>query len=183
MAKNHTLGGVHQANLMLLDEENQNLSPSQKLLLLWHYKFAHKSMRIVKVLLCKAPFISERFLRASRCSIPKCDICEFAKAHCQPTKGSLQKKNPVSDGTVRSGNLCPRAGVSTDHFESRVKRMTLNSYGKPGSAQYVGGCIFVDHMSSYIHVEFQHGFSSSETIRVKQAFEKLAVDSGVIIES
>ena len=182
-AKNFALGGVPQANMILLDEENQNLSASQKLLLLWHHKFAHKSMKVVQVLLRKAPFISDRFLRASRCSLPKCDICEFAKAHRQPTKGAVQSKNLLTDGTLKSGDLRPGASVSTDHFESRVKGRTLNSFGRPGSAKYVGGCIFVDHMSSYIHVEFQHGFSSSETLRAKQAFEKLALDYGVLVDS
>ena len=33
--------------------------------------------------------------------------------------------------------------------------------------KYVGGCIFVDSMSSFVHVEHQIGFSSSETIRAK----------------
>ena len=40
------------------------------------------------------------------------------------------------------------------------------------SEKYVGGCVFVDHMSSYIHVDHQLGFYSSETVRVKQSFEQ-----------
>jgi hypothetical protein len=39
----------------------------------------------------------------------------------------------------------------------------------------------VDHMSGYIHIENQLGFSSSETIRAKQNFEQLALDNGVIV--
>ena len=49
--------------------------------------------------------------------------------------------------------------------------------------EYIGGCIFVDSMSSYIHVEHQLGFSGSEAIRVKQKFEKVALDHGVLINS
>ena len=41
----------------------------------------------------------------------------------------------------------------------------------------------MDHMSSYLHVEHQLGFSSSETIRAKQNFEKMALDYGVIVAS
>ena len=48
---------------------------------------------------------------------------------------------------------------------------------------YVGGCIFVDHMCNYIHIEHQLGFSSSETIRAKQIFEKLALGHGVLADS
>ena len=79
-----------------------------------------------------------------------------------------------------------RAGqdISVDHFESRLLGRTLTSFGKSTSAQqYKGGCVFVDHMSSYLHVEMQLGFSSSETIRAKQNFEKLALDHGVIVSS
>ena len=41
----------------------------------------------------------------------------------------------------------------------------------------------MDHMSSYMHIEHQLGFSSSETIWAKQNFEKLALDSGILIDS
>ena len=59
----------------------------------------------------------------------------------------------------------------------------MTSYGKANSASYVGSCIFVDHMSGLIHVEFQHGFSATETIRAKQNFEKLPLDNGVVVDS
>ena len=38
-------------------------------------------------------------------------------------------------------------------------------------------------MSSLLHVEHQLGFSSPETIRAKQKFEKMALDFGVLINS
>ena len=41
----------------------------------------------------------------------------------------------------------------------------------------------MDSMSSFLHMEHQLGFSSSETIRAKQNVEKLALDHGVIINS
>ena len=68
-----------------------------------------------------------------------------------------------------------------DHFESRLLGRTYNSFGRAVSDKYVGGCIFVDHMSGRICVEHQLGFSSSETIRAKQLFEKDTLDHGVII--
>mgnify|MGYP001362369755 FL=1 len=42
--------------------------------------------------------------------------------------------------------------------------------------------IFVDHMSSYLHVEHQLGFSAVESIRAKQNFEQFALDSGVVVQ-
>ena len=49
--------------------------------------------------------------------------------------------------------------------------------------KYVGGCIIVDLMSSFLHVEHQLGFSGSETIKENHNFEKLALDYGVLVNS
>ena len=38
-------------------------------------------------------------------------------------------------------------------------------------------------MSSYVHVEHQQGFSSTETIRAKQNFEQLALEYGVVVKN
>ena len=99
----------------------------------------------------------------------------------------LQKKKTSSvditaDGSLKDGHLSSGATVSVDHFESRLKGRTYDSYGKTSSNQYVGGCIFVDHMSGYIHVEPQLGFSTSESIRAVITFEKLCLDNGTLIQ-
>ena len=67
-----------------------------------------------------------------------------------------------------------------DHFESRLKGRTFDSFGKATSDQYIGGYIFVDHASGFVRVEFQLGFSAIKTIRAKQNFENFAFNNGVI---
>ena len=57
----------------------------------------------------------------------------------------------------------------------------MESMGSASADQYIGGCIFVDSMSSLVHVEHQLGFSAPETIRAKQNFEKMTLDHGVLI--
>lgn len=182
IAKNLDPGGV-QANLCVLNDDNQNLTPSQKVLLLWHARFGHKNFPAIQRLFRAIPFLSEKYLRASRCTIPRCEVCEFSKGHRRPTKGNKQSTNKETDGAIKGGDLRPGASISVDHFESRVKGRIRESYGGASANQYVGGCIFVDHMSNYVHVEHQLGFSSSETIRAKQNFEKLALDSGILVDS
>ena len=66
--------------------------------------------------------------------------------------------------------------VSVDHFESRIKGRIFTSFLYSISEQYVGGCVFVDHTSSYIQVEHQLLFSYSEIIRAKQTYEKHCLD-------
>ena len=70
-----------------------------------------------------------------------------------------------------------------DYYESRLKGRSNTSFGKATSEQYVGGSVFVDHISSYIHVEHQLDFSSSETIRAQQNYEQLALESGVVVKN
>ena len=172
---------VPQLNLGLPDESNQNLTPSQKLLLHWHHRFGHRNFPAVQRLLRVMPFGSEKFISASRCDLPRCEVCEFAKAHRSSTGGKKTRPHPLSDGALKVNHLRAGEAVSVDHFESRLRGRTYTSFGKTTSDQYVGGCIFVDHMSGYIHIENQLGFSSSETIRAKQNFEQLALDNGVIV--
>jgi Integrase core domain. len=169
-------------NLCITEDANQNLTSSQKLLLTWHYRFGHRNLPFVQHLLRLPVFGSDKFLAAAKAELPKCAICEYAKGHLRSTVGNCQTTNPDTDGALKEGQLRPGAKVSADHFESRLKGRTYSSFGKTTSDQYVGGCIFVDHMSGFIHVEHQLGFSSSETIRDKQDFEQLALGHGVLVE-
>jgi hypothetical protein len=174
-----------QANVLILDDANQNLTAGQKLLLQWHYRFGHLNLRRVQSILCVFPFSAVKYSSASKCDISnlKCAICQYAKAHRRATHGTRTTVNPDRDGSLTAENLNPGKRVSVDHFECRQLGRTFDSYGKASSEQYKGGCIFVDHGSGYLHVEHQLGFSAIETIRAKQNFEKRALDCGVVIQS
>ena len=102
-----------------------------------------------------------------------CETYQYAKSRHIPTKGAIQVCREETDGAIHDGHLWAGSLISVDHFESRLKGRTYSSFGGTNADQYIGGCIFVDSMSGYLHVEHQLGFSSSETIRAKQNFEKL----------
>ena len=51
-----------------------------------------------------------------------------------------------------------------------MKGCTYTSLVGIPSEQFLGGCIFVDNMIEYIHVERQLRFLSSETIQAKQSY-------------
>jgi hypothetical protein len=86
-------------------------------------------------------------------------------------------------GALKTGHLKTGAEVSADHFESRILRRTSDSYGKLTSETFKGGCIFVEHSSSFIHVKMQLGFSGVKTTQAKQEFERMAILVEVHIES
>jgi transposase InsO family protein len=51
---------------------------------------------------------------------------------------------------------------------------------------HCGGCIFVDHALSHIHVEFQAHLTTlttHETLNVKENYELLCQDLGIIVQS
>jgi hypothetical protein len=73
-------------------------------------------------------------------------------------------KSKMEHSSLSTWILGPGSRVSVDHFESRLLGWTRDSYGKPSSDKYKGGCIFVDHGTGYLHVEHQLGFSAVETL-------------------
>jgi hypothetical protein len=174
-----------QMNLSLMDDANQNLTAGQKLLLHYHHRFGHLNFAGVQRILRAVPFLSAKFESASKCDARslKCMICEFAKGHRRAKKATHAIPNDQRTGALKAEDLKPGVRVSVDHFESRLLGRTFDSYGKASSTTYKGGCIFVDHSTGYLHVEAQLGFSAVETIRAKQAFEQMALQHGVVVES
>ena len=149
----------------------------------WHHHLGYKICASIQQLFRTKPFTSHKFEPAKKCELPRCEICEYTKAHRKPKRVKMSNADPIAVGSLKARHLGPGSVISVDHFESRLKRRTYNSYGKTNSDQYVGGCIFVDHMSGYIHVEPQLDFSSSEIIRAFVIFENLCIDNEILVES
>ena len=174
-----------QANLSILDETNQNITAGHRLLLNWHGRFGHLNFPAVQRILRQFPFVSIKFAAAAKFDLTdfRCEVCQYAKAHRRTTHGKRTQANDDREGSLKAEHLGPGVRVSVDHFESRLLGRTRDSYGKPSSAKYKGGCIFVDHGMGYLHVEHQLGFSAFETLRAKQSFENMAFEHGVVVQS
>jgi hypothetical protein len=167
---------------------NHNLSESQKELLRWHQRLGHIAFRKAQHLL-RTGVLS--YTEASRklhtaaskiTEMPKCAACLFGKQTVRSAPGTTTRVVKDRAGVLRAGNLLPGSEVSVDHFVSSVKGRLFTGYDKgAGENKYVGGCIFVDHASSYIHVEHQVSLSSHETLRAKLAFENMCRDVGVVV--
>ena len=69
----------------------------------------------------------------------------MAKGHRWSTKGTTRTPNVTRDGALKANDLCPGSTGLVDHFESRLKGRTFDSFGKATSDQYMGGYIFIDH--------------------------------------
>ncbi len=84
----------NQVNVTILDEANQNLTGSQKLLE-WHYQFGHTIMNLVQQILKSEGFSLSKFTAAARCNVPKCATCEMAKGYRRSTRGQVQTPNTI----------------------------------------------------------------------------------------
>ena len=170
-----------------VSENNHNLSEAQKELLRWHQRLGHLDFNKIKHLLRTGVLSNTEKSRSLHTAaskvenLPKCAACMFGKQTIRSAPGKVIKIIKDREGVLRSGNLLPGQEVSVDHFISSVRGRLFTGYNR-GSIEdrYVGGCIFVDHASSYIHIEFQSSLSSHETLGAKMEYEKHCRDVGVI---
>ena len=131
-------------------------------------------------------FGTDQFLSFSRVTfqeIPLCEICQYTKTRRNAVHRKITRIDKKSEGDLKNNHLRLGEATSTDHFESRIKGKILASFGRSTSQHYMGGCLFVDHMRSYIHAERQLWFSSPETIRAKQAYASHFLDHGIMLDS
>jgi transposase InsO family protein len=84
---------------------------------------------------------------------------------------------------LRKDHLAPGQRVLVDHFVSSTKGRLFRSRGKTNeNSMYCRGCIFVDHASSHVHVEFQAHLTTHETLKAKENYELLCRDSDIIVQ-
>jgi hypothetical protein len=122
-------------------------------------------------------------LTASKCEIPKCAACQFAKAHKRPLQGQrIKQEDSEKEGNLKKNSLLPGQCVACDHFVSSAKGRLFVGFGKTDSSKmYSGACVFTDLATGYIHVEPQISFTAHETLQATERFEAVMKENGVII--
>jgi hypothetical protein len=193
MVLNHT--DVMEETKTLLNDQNVNLSPVAKELLLWHYRLAHAGLGWVQDLMHSKK--NEVGNHSTPPSIPtkstktcsqettglKCAGCLLLKQH-QKFPGSQTVSNkPEREMTIRRDVQRPGEEVSLDQYVCRTPGRLASTFGKEKpSEQYHGGTIFVDHYLAYIHLVNQVSLRIGETIIGKRAFERFAARHGALIK-
>ena len=181
-ALNITLNTVHESNL--------NLTEAEKELLRWHHCLGHLSFRKIQFIMRTGVLRrseSHRSLHTAARRIvnpPKCAACQYGKQHQRPAPAKISSAIKDRAGVLKAENLVPGQQVSIDHFICGTKGRLFSSAGKSlNSDMFAGGCLFIDHASNFVHVEFQKHLNTHETLKAKQSFELMARDSGVIPQS
>ncbi|KAI2494788.1 hypothetical protein MHU86_11398 [Fragilaria crotonensis] len=161
-ALNITLNTVHESNL--------NLTEAEKELLRWHHRLGHLSFRKIQFIMRTGVLSrseSHRSLHTAACRIvnpPKCAACQYGKQHQRPAPAKITTVIKDRAGVLKADNLLPGQQVSIDHFICGTKGRLFSSAGRSlNSDMFAGGCLFIDHASNFVHVEFQKHLNTHET--------------------
>ena len=173
-----------------VNEANFNISEPEKELLRWHYRLGHMSFQKIQFLMRSGVLTksnNKRKLHQAACSLtqlPKCAACQYGKQHRRPAPGRVSTAVRDREGALKDGHLVPGQTVSIAHFKCSTKGRLFTSAGKSlDSELYTGGCLFNDHASGFVHVEFQVHLTTHETLMAKENFELMCRDHGVIPQS
>jgi hypothetical protein len=178
------------ALITTVSHENMNLSEAQKELVRWHNRLGHVGYKRVQSLMRSGTLAhseATRRLHTAACKItelPKCAACQFGKQKRRPTPGKTSSIVRDRAGVLSQDHLSPGQRVSVDHFVCSTKGRLFGSRGKSNeNDMYCGGCIFVDHSSNHVHVEFQAHLNTHETLKAKENYELMCRDLGVVAQS
>ena len=175
------------ATLSVVSNDNLNLTDPEKELLHWHYRLGHLSFRKIQFLMRTGVLASSkasRHLHKAACQLstpPKCAACMYGKQTRRPAPGKVTAVVKDREGALKQDDLFPGQKIAVDHFVCSTKGRLFTSRGKTSENEmFSGGCMFVDHASGYLHVEFQTHLNTHETINAKENFELMCRDNGVI---
>ena len=112
--------------------------------------------------------VANRRIQAAACIFQhntKFASCLCSKQTARPMAGKITSVIKDRAGVLKKDNLVSGQEVSVDHFICSSKGRLFTGYDKGNdSSRYCGGCIFFDHASGYVHVEFQSSLSSHDTL-------------------
>jgi hypothetical protein len=119
--------------------------------------------------------------------------CKRPKKHSQPclakasTKGSNTYStipNPKKMHSLVRDDLKPGDRVSLDQYVSSVPGRLAHTYGKEKQRdKLTDGTIFVDHATGHVFIYNQVSARAGETLIGKKKYERLALDSGVSVQT
>ena len=166
------------------DETNQNLSPTSKESLRWHFRLGHPGMGIIRWLAKQNMLgkFSDRLTKAQDC--PKCGTCQCGKQTRRPTGATRTENRDDKIGGIAAEKLEPGQEVACDQFEVKKRGRRFKTYGEERVAeQFSGGAIFVDVATGFARCYFQVSLDAFETIKAKNMFEREALSCGVVVRN
>jgi len=176
----------------VIQENNQNLTLSQKELLRWHCKLGHLSFqRVQKLMKTGALGWHPKIKAAANLDLNKsplmCGSCAYGKAKRKPHRPKTQKQPDsappkMAEKLLSKDVLIPGQRVSMDHFIVSTPGRLFSSRGREAhDRMFKGGVIFVDHASGFVQVVPVVNFTAGEAIRAKREFESEMASMGITV--
>ena len=111
-------------------EANQNLSPTQKETLRWHFRLGHPPMALLCWLARRNLLgpLSKRIARTQDC--PMCGTCQYGKQTRKSEGTTKSTVRPNKIGGVIEGKLEPGDEIAADQFETRQRGQRFNTEGR-----------------------------------------------------
>ena len=177
--------------LSVAAQVNQNISPTQKDLLKWHWRLGHLHFSWLQRLAATSrnperpdlPVISSKFSKISSCEPPMCAACQLGKINRRGATNTVEIARPERDMLLRQDQVRPGDMVSVDQYVSTVLGRRSHTKGRePPNERFTGGTLFVDHATSYVFARHQVSLRAGDTVASKHAFERDAHTMGVPIK-
>ena len=111
---------IQTCNGSVTEEQNQNLTTAQKLLLKWHFQLGHVSFSLLKWI-AREGYLGADAAHMASADTPLCASCQYGKGKCLPTHGVKQQANPDVEGALKDGVLQPGQVVAMDQYETSTK--------------------------------------------------------------
>ena len=190
----------------LLHQENYNLSPQHKELLLWHHRLGHAGFGWIKNLMRKrkgeiggqsnSPLIPTKDHRTANCNTEhlKCATCQAARqtgrtpsSNRSTSTSILEERQALkkhNEMVLKRDHLLPGDCISVDQCVCKTPGRLPHAFGKEAKTNKCsGGTLMVDHASGFIWIKNQVSLRIGETLRCKHEFEKFASDYGVKLKN
>jgi hypothetical protein len=111
-------------------ENNQNLSPSAKETLRWHFRLGHASVTVIQWLARQGLLGRLSTKMAKQNESPKCGTCQYGKQTRKPVGTMRGEPRPEKIGGVIKDKLIPGQEVACDQFEVRKRGRKFATRGK-----------------------------------------------------
>ena len=163
-----------ESAVCVTNDDNQNLTSSQKDLLQRKFRLGHIGFQHVQWSIQTGRLkVQGNFKAVAYCKCTKCAACEFGKSHRRPNKLNTIKKNPMKDKNLKKDHLLPGQMVSADHYILRAIGRLYHKKGQSDpSDMFSGGCVFIYHASGYVSIKHQMAINDTETVKAKHTFER-----------
>ena len=173
--KHETLDPQKQSNITSQLELQNKIANQSSELLHMHCKFGHIPFARLKIM-AKQGIIPKHLAHAPT---PACVACLYGRA----TKRQWRHRTPTNQRTTLKQATQPGERISVDMLQSPQPGFIAQMTGILTTQRYNYATVYVDNYSGFCYLHLQKSSTVAETLQGKKAFEMVANQHGVIIQS